>query len=169
MYVISVVFQFLPVVLLNQLVIYFQSGKVGFINPWVAVVLMGVVPLVASILQTRHFVIMNHMAVFARTGCCTLLYHKSLNVSSTGRARTSVGQVMNIMSTDTTQLMRFLQVVGQFLVAPLQIVITLVLIYQQNQNSTWVVVGYMIALAPINMSIMTVVAKMRNKEMKFAE
>jgi len=76
---------------------------------------------------------------------------------------------MNIMSTDTAQLMRFLQLVGQFLVAPLQIVIALVLIYQQVQNATWVGVGYMVALAPINMSIMAVVAKMRNKEMKFAD
>jgi len=169
MFIISVVIQFGPVLLLNQLVIYFQSGKVGLINPWVAVVLMGVLPVVVSVLQTQHSIILNHMAVFVRTGCCTLLYSKSLKVSPTGRARTDAGQVMNMMSNDTAQLQRFLQFLGQFMVAPLQIVIALVLIYKQVQNATWVGVGYMVALAPVNTLIFSVVGKMRNKALKCSD
>lgn len=137
LYVVSALLQFIPVLLLKDLVTYFQTGQQGLLNPWVEVVALGVIPFVVSILQTQHFVIMTHMAVFSRSGCCTLLYNKSLAVSSTGRARTSTGQVMNMMSNDTAQLQRFLQFVGNFLVAPLQIIIALVLIYDQVQNATW--------------------------------
>jgi ATP-binding cassette subfamily C (CFTR/MRP) protein 1 len=168
-YFISALFQFVPVLMLNQLVLYFQTGEPNLVNPWVAVVLMGVIPLLVSILQTQHFVIMNHLAVYVRTGCCTLLYSKALRVSPTGRFRTNAGQVMNMMSNDTAQMQRFLQFIGNFLVAPLQIIVALVLIYLQVQNATWVGVGYMIALAPINMLIFSIVGKMRNKALKFSE
>jgi hypothetical protein len=76
---------------------------------------------------------------------------------------------MNMMSNDTAQMQRFLQFIGNFLVAPLQIIVALVLIYQQVQNATWVGVGYMIALAPVNMLIFSIVGKMRNKALKFSE
>jgi ATP-binding cassette subfamily C (CFTR/MRP) protein 1 len=169
-YVISVLLQFVPVLLLTQLVLYLQSGVPGFVNPWLAAVLMGIFPVIVSILQAQHLVIMNHFAVFVRTSCCTLLYNKALCVSPTGRSHTNAGQVMNMMSNDTSQLQRFLQqYIGNFLVAPLQIVIALVLIYQQVQNATWVGAGYMIALAPVNRLIFGVVGKMRVKALKFSE
>jgi ATP-binding cassette subfamily C (CFTR/MRP) protein 1 len=150
-YVISAVLQFVAVLMLNQLVLYFQSGKLDLVNPWVAMAMMGVFPVIVSVFQTQHFVIMNHLAVFVRTGCCTMLYSKSLRVSPTGRSRTNAGQVMNKMSNDTSQLQRFLlQYIGNFLVAPIQIMVALVLIYQQVRHATWIEVAYMVALSPIN-------------------
>jgi ABC-type multidrug transport system fused ATPase/permease subunit len=88
-------------------------------------------PVLCSILQTRHQVIMSHCAVFVRTAVSTMLYRKALRVSAAGRAKTSTGQVVNMMSNDTAQLQRFLQFVGMTLVAPIQIIIALVLINQQ--------------------------------------
>ena len=69
-----------------------------------------------------------------------MLYRKSLTVSAGGRAKTSTGQVVNMMSNDTMQLQRFLQFIGLTMSAPLQIVIALVLIYQQvslDEHDTW--------------------------------
>jgi hypothetical protein len=77
---------------------------------------------------------------------------------------------MNMMSNDTSQIQRFLQqYIGNFLVAPLQIIVALVLIYQQVQNATWVGVAYMVALSPINKIIFGVVGRMRIKALKFSE
>jgi hypothetical protein len=136
-YVVSALLGFVPVLILNDLVKFFESGLsvheykglVG--NPWVGVVLLAVVPLLISLLQTRHQVIMAHCAVFVRTAVSTLLYRKALKVSAAARAQTSTGQVVNMMSNDTSQLQRFMQFVGMTLVAPIQIIIALVLIYQQ--------------------------------------
>jgi ABC transporter transmembrane region len=130
-YVLSALLTFVPVLILSDLVTYFESGKRGFVHPWVEVVGLAVIPFTVSLLQTRHQTIYAHCAVFCRTAVSTLLYRKALKVSSAGRAVTSTGQVVNMMSNDTAQLQRFLQFVGMTVTAPLQIVIALLLIYRQ--------------------------------------
>jgi hypothetical protein len=105
--VIAALLSFVPVLILNDLVGYFewfnQTGGQGdpydaLVHPWVEVVALGVVPLLSSVLQTRHNAIMAHCGVFVRTAVSTMLYRKALNVSAAGRAKTSTGQVVNMMS-----------------------------------------------------------------------
>ena len=135
-YVLSALLTFVPVIILNDLLKFFQSGLSvqeydGLAHPWVEVVGLGVIPFFVSLLQTRHQTIYAHCAVFVRTAVSTMLYRKALRVSAAGRAKTSTGQVVNMMSNDTAQLQRFLQFVGMTIVAPVQIVLALVLIYFQ--------------------------------------
>lgn len=176
-YVISALLAFVPVIILNDLVKYFQHYAQfgpevpydGLANPWVLVAGLGVLPVAMSALQTRHQAIMAHCGVFVRTAVSAMLYQKSLKVSAAGRAKTSTGQVVNMMSNDTMQLQRFLQFVGLTLVAPIQIVVALYLIFQQVGNATWVGVGYMVFLAPINMVVFKIVANMRLKVLKYSD
>lgn len=174
LYVVSALLGFVPVLILNDLVKFFESGGNssdyhGIAPPWVEVVALGFIPFIISLLQTRNQVIMAHCSVFVRTGVSTLLYQKSLCVSAGGRAKTSTGQIVNLMSNDTTQLQRFLQFSGMIVVAPLQIIIALVLIYGQVGNATWVGVGFMVFLAPINVVIFSIVSKMRRKVLKYSD
>lgn len=61
-YLFSSLLSFVPVLILNDLVSYFEHVGVNgtgvpydhFVNPWVEVAGLGVVPLLVSILQTRH-------------------------------------------------------------------------------------------------------------------
>lgn len=140
-YIIGALLNFVPVMILNDLVKYFESGLSineynGFAHPWVEVAALAVVPVLITLLQTRHQVIMAHCAIFVRTAVSTMLYRKALRVSAAARAQTSTGQVVNMMSNDTAQLQRFLQFVGMTMVAPIQIVLALVLIYQQVRMMT---------------------------------
>jgi ABC transporter transmembrane region len=135
-YVMSALLTFVPVIILNDLLKFFQSGLSiadynGLAHPWVEVAGLGFIPFLVSLLQTRHQTIYAHCAVFVRTAVSTMLYRKALRVSAAGRAKTSTGQVVNMMSNDTAQLQRFLQFVGLTIVAPVQIVLALVLIYFQ--------------------------------------
>eukprot|EP00978_Attheya_sp_CCMP212_P023150 scaffold70236_cov57-Attheya_sp.AAC.1 len=174
LYIISALLTFIPVLILEDLVKFFEAGGTtdnyqGYMNPWGLVAILAVLPVFVSVLQTRNQVIMAHCAVFVRTAVSTLLYEKSLTVSAGGRARTSTGQVVNMMSNDTTQLQRFLQFVGMTIVAPLQIIVSLVLIYGQVGNATWVGVGFMVFLAPINIVVFSIVGKMRRKVLKYSD
>jgi ATP-binding cassette subfamily C (CFTR/MRP) protein 1 len=137
-YIISVLLSFVPVTILNDLVRYFEHVNNGvpgdydwIVHPWVEVAGLGIVPFLMSGLQTRHQTIMAHCGVYVRTAVSTMLYRKSLKVSPAGRAKTSTGQVVNMMSNDTMQLQTFWKFVGMTLVAPIQIVVALFLIYQQ--------------------------------------
>jgi ATP-binding cassette, subfamily C (CFTR/MRP), member 1 len=173
-YVLSALLQFVPVLILQDLVKYFETigtqfPHEPFVHPWVQVIALGCLPLMTSILQTKSQVIFQHGSVFVRTAISTLLYKKSLSVSAAGRACTSTGQVVNMMSNDSTQLQRFIQFGGMILVAPLQIVISLYLISRQVGAATWVGVGFMVLLAPVNIVVFSVVGKMRRKVLKFSD
>jgi hypothetical protein len=173
-YIIGALLSFVPVIILNDLVKFFQSGLPmhqynGYANPWVEVAALAVVPVLISLLQTRHIVIMSHCAIFVRTAVSTMLYRKALRVSAAARAKTSTGQVINMMSNDTSQLQRFLQFAGMILVAPLQIVIALVLIFEQVGNATWVGVGFMLFLIPVNTLIFSVISKQRREVLKYSD
>lgn len=173
-YIIGAFLNFVPVIILNDLVKFFQSGLPineydGYAHPWVEVAALAVVPILITLLQTRHQVIMAHCAVFVRTAVSTMLYRKALRVSAAARAKTSTGQVINMMSNDTAQLQRFLQFGGMILVAPIQIIIALALIFQQVGNATWVGVGFMLFLMPINTFIFGIVSKQRRKVLKYSD
>lgn len=170
----SSLLSFVPILLLNDLVKYAEALNAGlehdgYANPWVEVAGLFVVPLFASILLTRHMVIMQHCAVFARTACSTLLFQKALRVSPSGRARTNTGQVVNMMSVDTNVIMRFIQLAGMTVVTPLQIVISLVLIEKQVGSATWVGIGFLFALVPLNAIIFSSVAKLRRRVLKWQD
>lgn len=173
-YVLSALLQFVPVLILNDLVRYFETPpgveyNAILFHPWGNVVGLFVFPLFVSVLQTRSQVILNHCAIFIRTSVSTLLFEKALSISANGRAQTSTGQVVNMMSNDTSQLQRFLQFFGFTLVAPVQIVIALVLIYRQVGNATWVGVAFMLCLVPVNGVVFSSVSKMRRRVMKYSD
>eukprot|EP00588_Corethron_pennatum_P011898 CAMPEP_0194271708 /NCGR_PEP_ID=MMETSP0169-20130528/5424_1 /TAXON_ID=218684 /ORGANISM="Corethron pennatum, Strain L29A3" /LENGTH=1528 /DNA_ID=CAMNT_0039014129 /DNA_START=202 /DNA_END=4788 /DNA_ORIENTATION=+ len=170
-YVVSAILQFGPVFILNDLVRHFQSlGTDDVFEPrlniWVEVALLFLLPNAVSLLQSRHNCIFAHVSVFVRTSVSTLLYRKALNVSAAGRMQTSTGQVVNMMSNDTAQLQRFLQFLGFVSVAPLQIVLALVMIFQQVGHATWVGVGVMVVFIPVNVMVFSVISKYRRTVIK---
>ncbi|KAL7550859.1 hypothetical protein ACHAWF_014062 [Thalassiosira exigua] len=174
LYVLSALLQFLPVLILNDLVGYFESPdpanyRALFFHPWGDVAGLFFFPLLVSLFQTRSQVILNHCAVFIRTSVSTLLFEKALSISAAGRAQTSTGQVVNMMSNDTQQLQRFLQFVGFTMVAPIQIILALVLIHRQVGNATWVGVAFMLCLVPVNSVVFSNVSKMRRKVLKYSD
>ena len=171
---VSAFLTFVPVLILNRLVVFFESGESlseydEFPHPWALVALLGIVTIISSIMAGRSQAIMGHCAVFVRTAVSTLLYRKSLRVSAAGRAKTSTGQVVNMMSNDTAQLQRFLQFSGMFIAAPFQILLALGLIYREVGNATWVGVGYMFLLAPVNTFVFSIVSKQRRKVLKYSD
>lgn len=107
--ILSSLLSFVPVLILKDLVGYFEWYNAGLdpkeynsmVHPWVSVAGLFIVPLLVSALQTRHNAIMAHCGVFVRTAVSTMLYRKALTVSAAGRAKTSTGQVVNMMSNGT--------------------------------------------------------------------
>jgi ATP-binding cassette subfamily C (CFTR/MRP) protein 1 len=176
LYVLSALLQFMPVLILTDLVRYFEANSRGvegydalLFNQWGNVVGLFIFPMIVSLLQTRSQIILNHCSIYIRTSVSTLLFSKALTISASGRAETSTGQVVNMMSNDTQQLQRFLQFFGFTLVAPIQIVISLILIYRQVGNATWVGIAFMICLIPVNVVVFSKVSTMRRRVLKYSD
>jgi len=162
---------FVPVIILNDLVTYFEKrgNHDTMVHPWVEVSGLVVVPVFSSVLQTHSSKVFVHAAVFVKSAVSALLYEKSLDISAAGKAATSTGQVVNMMSNDTAQLQRFASFANLIWTAPIQIIASLYLIYRQVGNATWVGVAYMFALAPVNTFIFSLVSKMRRKILKYSD
>ena len=132
-YLLSSLLTFVPVLILEDIVRYFETDGTHdtYVHPWLEVAGLALVPFLVSVLQTRYQCTVAHAGVFVRAAVSLMLYHKSLKVSAAGRAKTSTGQVVNIMSNDSQQLQRLLLFAGMGAVAPVQIVLALALIYRQ--------------------------------------
>jgi len=173
--IISAMLAFVPVLILEDLVKYFEASETEnyshdtFVNPWVEVTFLFIIPSLNSLVNTHFQVITQHGAIFVRTSVSTLLYNKALKVSNAGRACTSTGQVVNMMSNDTVSLQRFIQFGGMTFTAPLTIIVALILIHKQVGDATWVGVAFMVALAPVNIAVFSVVGKMRRKVLKYSD
>ena len=66
-----------------------------------------------------------------------------------------------MFSTDANQVQSLMFFSGMVVVAPLQIAVALGLIYQQVGNATWVGLGFMIILIPLNAGIFISMSKLR--------
>lgn len=171
LYGLSTILQFVPVLILNDLVKYLGGSTTTstFIHPWVEVFLLFIIPVCVSLLQNNSQVLMMHISVFSRASISSLLYNKSLRVSPSGRALTSTGQVVNLMSNDSNQIQMFFNFVSYSVFAPLQIVISIILIFQQVGNATWVGLALMAAFVPLNTLIFSLLGKYRRKTLVYTD
>jgi len=157
--VISALLAFVHVLILEDLVKYFEASETEnyshdtFVNPWVEVMFLFIIPSLNSLVNTHFQVITQHAAIVVRIAVSTLLYNKALKVSNAGRACTSMGQVVNMMSNDTVSLQRFIQFGGMTLTAPIAIMFTLILIHGQVGDATWVGVAFMVDLTPVSIAV----------------
>ena len=167
-YSISAFLQFVPVLILNDLVKYFTQypNYKTFVTPWLEVSALFVIPVLMALLQSKQVVIMSHAAVFVRTSLSLLIYEKILRISSAGRAKTSTGAIVNMMSNDTTQIMRFIQFLAIVLVAPLQVGFALYLIYVEVGIAMLAGVGFLVCLVPVNVCVFFFVGKYRRRALK---
>jgi len=66
-----------------------------------------------------------------------------------------------MFATDTRQIQNFLNIANNLLISPLQIAITLYLIYREVGVATFVGVGYMVFIAPLNSVLFSYMSKIR--------
>jgi ATP-binding cassette subfamily C (CFTR/MRP) protein 1 len=99
---------------------------------WILAVALLVSPILASILMARHTTMVTRMGMNMKTALTTSVFQKSMVLSATGKATTSTGQIVNLMSNDGDQIYRFMVFFAQIFVAPLQIIVCMVLIYFQG-------------------------------------
>ncbi|NXB70326.1 MRP7 protein, partial [Donacobius atricapilla] len=92
----------------------------------------------------------NKMALMVRAAIISAIYRKALRVSSTSLARFTVGEIVNFMSTDTDRLVNFCRSFHELWSLPVQLAITLYLLYQQVGVAFLGGVALALLLVPIN-------------------
>jgi ATP-binding cassette subfamily C (CFTR/MRP) protein 1 len=151
-----------PVLILNALVKHLEKSAILSNTTLVIyVALMLLIPSLASLCCAQSNIILAHMGVQFRNSLINAIYRKSLKLSPASRQLQSTGMIVNMFSNDTSQLQRFLFFINNASIAPLQIAVSLYLIYQQVNVSTFVGLGFMFVLMPMNGVIFAALNKFR--------
>ncbi|CAG2114014.1 unnamed protein product [Medioppia subpectinata] len=95
-------------------------------------------------LHHPNLVLVMRMGMRLRSSCCTLMYKKSLKLSRASMGKTTVGQIVNLMSNDVNRFDEFSIFVSYFFIAPIQTAITVYIMY--IHLSYWCFVGVVLLL-----------------------
>ena len=142
---------FVPVMILNQMLQYFEGViELSTTQIWGLAALMLLVPIASSLLAVQSNTMLAHLGIDFRNALIGAIFRKSMVLSPSSRAAFSTGQIVNMFSADTRQIQAFLFFMNNVVMAPAQIAVAIYLIYQQVKTATWVGLGFMMAMMPIN-------------------
>ena len=142
---------FIPVLVLNKMLKHFEGISVMTdLEVWVCAGLMLIVPIVSSLLAVQSNTLLAHIGVDFRNCLINAIFRKSMVLSPASRQEFSTGQIVNMFSTDTRQIQAFLFFMNNVVLAPAQIAVAIYLIYGQVQTATFVGLGFMMVMMPLN-------------------
>lgn len=104
-----------------------------------------------------------------RTCIGSALYQKTLRLSQRGRRDFTTGQIVNLMSVDSQRIADFSQSFNALYSAPIQLTISMVLLYQQLGLAVIAGVGVMLINSPFNAWISVKLKELQQLIMRFKD
>ena len=101
-----------------------------------------------------------------RAAIVTAVYKHVINVSTVELNKFNTGEVLNYMSTDTDRVVNFAPSLHAIWSLPFQLIVTIVLLYQQLGVSSLTGVGITILVIPLNKFIADKIGSMSTKMME---
>ncbi|KAM9362938.1 ATP-binding cassette sub-family C member 10 [Symphorus nematophorus] len=136
--------------LLNSLVNFMEEeGAPVSTGVWCAVGLF-VTSLLSAFLRNIFVFEVSKVALSARAALVSAIYGKALQVSGSGLAGFTMGEVVNLMSTDTDRVVNFCNSFHELWSLPFRFVITLYLLYLQVGVAFLGGLGVALLLVPFN-------------------
>uniref|UniRef100_H2YA69 ABC-type xenobiotic transporter n=1 Tax=Ciona savignyi TaxID=51511 RepID=H2YA69_CIOSA len=117
-------------ILLNYLVKYVESNEPTIHGCYYAGGLF-LSSFIGALLSTHFDYQVNKVSLRIKTSLITAVFNKSMLAKPVSLAQFSTGEITNFMSTDVNRIVNFCPSFHQFWSLPIQVVITLVLLYQQ--------------------------------------
>ncbi|XP_076314216.1 LOW QUALITY PROTEIN: ATP-binding cassette sub-family C member 10-like [Tachypleus tridentatus] len=104
----------------------------------------------SAICSSQFGYLITKVGLKIRAAIITTIYRKTLGVSKTNLSSFSTGEIINFMSTDSERIVNFCQSFHQFWSLPLQVGVTLFLLYQQVGLAFLAGLLFAILIIPIN-------------------
>ena len=131
--------------------------------------LYSVVLFLASILNTilfNHYVsLLLETAIRVRTALISIICRKSLRLSNAARQKFTSGEITNLVSVDAQRISDALEYIGVLWGAPLQVIIGILLIYNELGTAAWIGSIGMIILIPLNLIGGKLVEKLETRQL----
>ncbi|KAK9889087.1 hypothetical protein WA026_004359 [Henosepilachna vigintioctopunctata] len=100
---------------------------------------------------TTHptFMGLSHLCMKMRVACSTLIYRKSLRLNRTSLSKTTVGQIINLLSNDVSRFDEGFVLFHFIWIAPIQTCFGVYLIYREIQVAAFFGIAFLLAFIPL--------------------
>lgn len=161
---------FLSPIFLNRILLFLEGDEVASYSGFrYAGALFAATFFNALFISTFNFQ-MSKLSLKMRTVLITIIYHKLFRVRSSHLiAQFGTGQVLNLANTDIERIVNFSPSLYQFISLPLQLVITLYLLYVEVGVVFLSAVVFILALIPLNRVICTKIGTYSTEMMKWKD
>ncbi|XP_078381052.1 multidrug resistance-associated protein 1-like [Oculina patagonica] len=118
-----------------------------------------------SLVLQQYFQIMYIIGMRIRSSVIGLLYEKALVLSNASRAKSTAGEIVNLMSVDAQRLMDSMTYINMIWSAPFQVGVSLYFLHRTMGWSIYVGLGVMVVFTPLNFLIGRMVNNLQVKQM----
>ena len=123
--------------------------------------------LATSVTLHQYFDQVFLVSMHIRSGLIACMYRKALRLSHSSRQKKSLGELVNLMSVDVQRLTDLVPYLHNLVwSSPLQIILSMVLLYRIVGVSSLVGLGVMIAIMPINAYILMNLRRLQERNMR---
>ncbi|KAJ8721589.1 hypothetical protein PYW07_002364 [Mythimna separata] len=150
--------------LLSLLIEFIDSGDQPVWKGYMYAVSMLACVLVQSMFLGQYFIKVNIVSVQIKNALCSMVYKKALSLSNASRKESTVGEIINLMSTDVDRFSD-LTFVNLLWSAPLQISLALYFLWGVLGPSVLAGLAVIIVLMPINGVLASFQEKMQSSLM----
>ncbi|XP_030838051.1 multidrug resistance-associated protein 4 isoform X2 [Strongylocentrotus purpuratus] len=158
------VFKLLQPIILSFLITYFSpEPKITPTQAYLCALGMALCGAFATILHHPYFFQMSRVGMQVRIATSALVFRKSLRLSNSALGQTTVGKLVNILSSDVNRfdvVMLFLHYVW---IGPLQLIVLFIILFNNMGPSCLVGFVILLCLAPLQGWMGKLFSKFRNK------
>lgn len=94
---------------------------------------------------------MYHLCMKMRVACCSLIYRKSLKLSQTSLAQTTIGQIVNLLSNDVSKFDQHFVVCHYCIVTPIHAIVGTYLLYMIIGPAAFAGISFLILFVPLQL------------------
>ena len=133
------------------------------------VMLMFVVNTLINLVQQRYFYSVFSIGFRVKTSLQSTIYRKAMVIGNADRKRTTVGEMVNLMSVDADRFQLVMSMIHLIWACPLQVSIIIYLLYLELGVSCFAGVAVLVLVLPINFYASQVMEKVITKQMELKD
>lgn len=136
---------------------------------WVLVSMIFVLPIVQALTFNMMRRTVVHLGNRVKMALMSAIYRKALRLSAAGKASSSSGNIVTVMATDAAQAVRLFNGVNQLWVAPIQITVAVILMYNEVGWAALVGVAFLLLLSPVVTKGFSTIKRLQRQVMKVVD
>lgn len=96
-----------------------------------------------------------HISMKMRVACCSLIYRKSVRLSRTALAQTTVGQIVNLLSNDVSKFDQGFILIHYIWIAPIETAVGTYLLYKVIGVAAFSGIAFLLLFVPLQSRYLT--------------